>query len=571
MRKYRIYIALAAIVLSAFVAYGLFTSPKPQSSDSECFSAVRVAADLEVISKEHHSIEHPKNREVVCNYLFERLSGMGGEPKLYAYDSIGVFNDKKIDIENIYSQFEPTITYPEGVSSYVLLIAHYDSRFGVKRLEDTVYSYGAADDGYGCGVILESVSQALKYKKEWRQGIKVLFTDCEEWQMFGIKNAIEKNPELFENVGLVLNIDARGMKGPALLFETGTNNTKVMNLYADVAKHPYTYTFTSVVYKTMPNFTDYTLLKDSLPGLNFSVIDDRYHYHNDLDNYSNISLYAIQHYGAQIEPIMKEYLTGIEYRDVDYLKAEKDNISFTIPLLGIFNFSKGGYALLNAITLALFCLAFCFSILSGRIHSGRVFKTMGRIFLFTLIIFALGYLLSWISSKLLGRYFILFGDVKGGEFYNTAMIVIVALLAVISLWCYLLKRRKAANLVSSTAIRKSAAASGVTKYSLEIFYGTMLVLLVLSAVSYFAIGENFFFIIPLLIGSVSLILWRLFKLRSVLLIAVIVILLHAFSFCYVIGIALTIEGLYAVLLLAFLYIMTVIPLIDLYSRKEKTI
>jgi Zn-dependent M28 family amino/carboxypeptidase len=51
---------------------------------------------------------------------------------------------------------------------------------------DTVWSYGAADDGYGIGVILETVSLALKNRTEWKQGIKVLFTDAEEPGMKGM-------------------------------------------------------------------------------------------------------------------------------------------------------------------------------------------------------------------------------------------------------------------------------------------------------------------------------------------------------------------------------------------------
>ena len=86
--------------------------------------------------------------------------------------------------------------------------------------QDTVWSYGAADDGYGVGVILETVSQALKQRSDWKQGVKVLFTDAEEVGMMGMTAIWENNREVFDNVGLMINIEARGPGVPALLIDT---------------------------------------------------------------------------------------------------------------------------------------------------------------------------------------------------------------------------------------------------------------------------------------------------------------------------------------------------------------
>ena len=168
-----------------------------------------------------------------------------------------------------------------------------------------MWSYGAADDGYGVGVSLETVSEALEFREDWKQGIKVLFTDAEEVGMMGMTALWENDPQVFDNVGLMINVEARGPWGPALLFEACPGNEKVMELYADAAKYPYTYSLTTVVYNFMPNFTDFTIVKDSIPGLNFSTIVDVNHYHTDLDNFSNINPKSIQHYGEQILPIVE--------------------------------------------------------------------------------------------------------------------------------------------------------------------------------------------------------------------------------------------------------------------------
>ena len=42
---------------------------------------------------------------------------------------------------------------------------------------------------------------------------------------------MNQNFELYKNVNFVVNLEARGIKGPALMFETSSNNEKVIDLY----------------------------------------------------------------------------------------------------------------------------------------------------------------------------------------------------------------------------------------------------------------------------------------------------------------------------------------------------
>ena len=70
-----------------------------------------------------------------------------------------------------------------------------------------------------------------------------------------------------------------------------------------------------MVYQRMPNGTDFNIVRDSIPGFNFSPVADINHYHTDLDNIDNISPKTIRHYGEQITPIIREYLTNDEYAD----------------------------------------------------------------------------------------------------------------------------------------------------------------------------------------------------------------------------------------------------------------
>ena len=247
----------------------------------------------------------------------------------------------------------------------------------------------------------------------------------------------------------------------------------------------------------MPNFTDFTPLKNKYPGMNFSNLDDINHYHTDLDNYDNISLHTIQHFGAQLEPIIEEYLTNHEYRDPKALVSDKSSVAFTIPAIGLLSFSKGGYLLANSIVLALFCLIFVFAVISGRIRPIKVLIASAKLFLWAIVAFGIGELIAWLICLITGAKFSFMGIVRGVQFDEWVMIGTAVITALIVLFCFITGRKRSADRISATAIRKSAAASGATKYSYNLLYGSMLLLLLLSAILLLIIGENFFFVLPL--------------------------------------------------------------------------
>ncbi len=566
MNRFRPLVLLAAVVMTGLLAYGLLTRPSAKGSDYEGFSAARVADDIEIMSKEHHSVAHPEERAEVREYLIGRLNELGADTVMtFGYDSLVGPQNKHVeytfDAVNVLAEFSPAVRMADP--TYLLLVAHYDSRYSQPMPKDTVWSYGAADDGYGVGVILETVKQALDSRKEWRQGIKVLFTDAEEVGMMGMKAAWENDRQIFDNVGFMINLEARGPWGPALLFETSPGNEKVMELYADAAKSPFTYSLTTVVYTFMPNFTDFTIVKDEIPGMNFSTIADVNHYHTDLDNFSNISEKSIQHYGAQVVPVVQEYLTNEAYSDRDYFRAEDDTVNFTVPVLGLFNFSKGIYKVINAVVFVLFLLALAFEGLRGRLKAMGVFKMSLSVLGAALGVLALGEGIAYVCALTAGAKFKPFGVIHGIMFDNIAMIASVVLMALACVWVYWTGRKKAVHKAAGS-MRASAAANAVAKHADNVLFGVLSLMLVLSAVLLFTIGENLMFFIPLTCAAVAMILYRLISWKIWLLAAIALILLHAFSFLYALAMALTIGAFGAVAMLAFLDLMVLIPLADMY-------
>ena len=570
MSRFRPLILSVVIIAMGLLSYGILTQPSPKSKDAEGFSAARVAADIEVISKDHHSVAHPQERAEVREYLVSRLEELGADDvRIFRYDSLVGPQNKHVvytfDAYDVLAEFPPLAASDD--TTYMMMVAHYDSRYSQPMPKDTVWSYGAADDGYGVGVVLETLGQVLKQRQDWKQGVKVLFTDAEEVGMMGMKAIWENDREVFDNVGLMINLEARGPWGPALLFETCPGNEKVMDLYADAAKYPYTYSLTTVVYGFMPNFTDFTIVKDEIPGMNFSTIADINHYHTDLDNFSNISEKSIQHYGAQVVPVSLAYLTG-DYADVDALKSDKDTVNFTVPGLGLFNFSKTFYLILNLVTALFFLLLFGFEIIRGRLAAANAFKISGIVLCVAIGVLALGELVGYVSALVAGARFKPFGIVVGVPFDNVAMIVSTVILAAVTALIYLSVRRKAIR-QTAASMRHSAGVAAAARNAYGVLYGTLFLMFVLSLVLVFALGENLMFFIPLFCTVIAMILWHVTSLKFWLLAAIAFIILHAFSFLYALAMALTIGAYGAVAMLAFCDFMVLIPLADLYLTERK--
>ena len=574
MNKIRpILLALVGVV-AGLLAYGVLTVPTPKTADAEGFSSARVVKDIEVISKEHHSVAHPEERAAVREYLISRLHQLGADTvQVYSYDSLVGPKNRHVeyvfDAHNIVADFAP-LTASENKPTELLFVAHYDSRYSQPFARDTVWSYGAADDGYGVGVILETVSQLLKNRSEWKQGVKVLFTDAEEVGMMGMTAIWENNREVFENVGLMVNIEARGTWGPVLLFEACPGNEKVLDLYASTSKYPYTYSLTTVVYNFMPNFTDFTIVKDSIPGLNFSNISDVNHYHTHLDNFSNISEKTIQHYGEQVLPLAQAYVTGEEYSDVNAMKADKDAVNFTIPALGLFNFSKIGYTIVSVVIFVLFLLLFGIEGVRGRIKATKVLAKSAAVLGFALVALIAGELVALVCGKIAGVAFKPFGVMQGLGFDNAAMVASVVLMVIVSIVVYMSARAKAVR-ATSGSMRASASLNAAKNHAFNALYGSLALVFILGVVALIALGENMMFLIPLAFATVAMILYHLTNLRIWLVAAVGLILLHALSFYFALSMALTIGALGAVMMLAFFDVMILIPLADLYlipNRKK---
>ncbi|PZR73662.1 MAG: hypothetical protein DLM73_09905 [Chthoniobacterales bacterium] len=285
---------LAVIITSGLALYG--TRPPPALTTLaplDVFSAERAMTHLQQIAKQPHPIG---SNDQVRDYLVENLLRLGGDVQVER--TIGSAQRGRIlnsgIVQNIVATFRG-----QSNNRAVMLVAHYDS---------VAEGPGAADDGAGVIVILETI-RALQAGPPLKNDLVVLFSDGEEARgLFGAQAFAADHRELADRIGLMLNLEARGSSGPALMFETSNDNGALIREFARAAPYPMASSLMASVYKLLPNDTDFTPLKAAgLSGLNFAFLETFQNYHSRLDSIENLDKQSVQHMGANVLALARHF------------------------------------------------------------------------------------------------------------------------------------------------------------------------------------------------------------------------------------------------------------------------
>jgi hypothetical protein len=295
-RSVLIFISVIAIILGTiFVSLLQLQSPKvvPASDATTVFSADRAFSYLEDFAVAPHPLGS-KEHDRVRDYLVEVLEELGVNPEIQKANSLHDTGSWIAGgtIENIVAKIEGT-----NSSKAIMLVAHYDSVPG---------GPGVSDDGAGVSAILETV-RALKEMKPLENDVIILLTDGEENGMLGAKAFVEEHP-LVEDIGLVLNFEARGNEGPSFMFETSDQNGWFVKEFVEAAPTPVAHSFIYNLYKLMPNDTDLTVFKAAgLNGLNFAFGEGLGHYNTTSDNLQELSKESLQHHGEYMLSLVRHF------------------------------------------------------------------------------------------------------------------------------------------------------------------------------------------------------------------------------------------------------------------------
>ncbi len=536
-------ILFLSIILSIVLGVTSLYTPRPKSEDSG-FSTEIAKEHIKEISKEVHSIQEPEALGRVREYILNELKELGLEPEVFTYEGVESSKGGIYDINNIYAKIDGK-NGEDG--SYIMLASHYDSS-PKKRSGEDGESKGAADAGYGVSTILEIVRIIKESGQELENGIKILITDGEEMGLMGAKEEMNNNFDLYENVNFVVNLEARGIKGPALMFETSNNNKKVIDLYKK-ANLPVSYSLAADVYNKMPNGSDFTEFKNAgLPGINFAVLNDLDYYHTKNDNYDNISDTSIQHYGEQVLPIVQEYVYNAKYGQADYFQSNQNSVFFTLLPNVFINYTSLIATILAVISL----IALVVIMRNLKVNAKMVVKWIAVWTGLALASTAIGIAISYIISMVSGIEFKItyMPRITGSDFIVLMAVILTSVLVA------LLSKKLAKNREDLESMLFGG-----------LWFNEFLLVIFMIALP----GGSYLFLWPVIMTLISIILTKKFKNQNMLLIATMFTIVMYVPVIYNIYIALTIGALGVVMLLTLMSLSTIVPLVLNVSMENENV
>lgn len=280
-------LALPLTLAAAFlIAAWAEMTPAPQPAGATGFSAERAMDTIRTISAKPHVSGSPEAARV-RDWLAGELRKAGLEVEIqHAFavrQSVKWPGILAAPVDNVIA----VLPGKGRTTPAVALMAHYDA---------VPYSFGASDDGAGTAVTLDTAQQMARGPQPKRD-VVFLFTDGEELGLLGA-TAFFKEHRLAKNVGIVVNVEARGSAGRATMFQTSPGNAGLIRLWAAHAPHPAGSSLTDAIYKLLPNDTDLSVSLDAgIAGINSAFVGGQFDYHNPTDSAANIDRGSLQHLG----------------------------------------------------------------------------------------------------------------------------------------------------------------------------------------------------------------------------------------------------------------------------------
>jgi hypothetical protein len=314
--------ALAAIIALALIGFAAVRSVEPPaalgaSAPPSRFSAGRAFDQVQAIA----SVPHPVGsaaQDRVRDHLVTTLRGLGLSPEVQdtvspegAELSASAGGISLAHVRNV-------ITVIPGTASTgrLFLVAHYDS---------VQTGPGGNDDAAGVATVLET-ARALANGPKLRNDVVLVLTDAEEACLCGAAAFVHQSP-LARGGGVVLNLEARGSSGPAIMFETSDHNQKLVDAYAHTPE-PVGTSFAVEIYRLLPNDTDFTPFRlAGFRGLNSAYIDGAAVYHAPTDLPSSMDRDSLQHHGDNALALARE----LGDDDLTRLGSDEDATYFPAP------------------------------------------------------------------------------------------------------------------------------------------------------------------------------------------------------------------------------------------------
>lgn len=397
---------LALICFSAlsYLCVRAMQPPKalPEDAPASEFSSGRAMKHLGVIAQRPHPMGSIES-ENVRNYLINELASLGMTPEVQRTTVVSHWAKQRGFTLVPAATVINVLARMKGIDNTkaLLLVAHYDS---------VPTAPGASDDGAAVAAILETL-RALKAGPSLKNDVICLFTDGEEVGLFGAKAFVDEHPWA-KDVGVVLNLEARGASGPSFMFETSENNGWLIQEFARAAPYPVASSLMYEIYKRMPNDTDMTVFKAAgYSGLNFSYVDSLNHYHTLLDSVSEIDERSIQHHGSYALALARHF------GNIDLTKTKATNAVYFNVFGGLVHYSQSWVWPLTVLAVLLYLTIMAVALRQKRVTISSC--TRGALaLLLSLVSAAILVTLVW---RIIGWLHHGYGWIPYGDTYNSGL------------------------------------------------------------------------------------------------------------------------------------------------------
>jgi hypothetical protein len=269
------------------------TAPAGPDAPTEAFSATRAMTQISAIADDPRPVGSPEHSNARA-HLIDQLESLGWRTQVQ--ESIGMYDFGADGTQSIAAVANVIATKPGTASTgTVLLAAHYDTVAG---------SPGAADDGIGVGVLLET-ARALSTASAPRNTIMILLTDGEEVGLLGAEAFVrERAKELGTTV--VVNHEARGAGGAPMTFRMSSPNSQLVEALAE-APGAFADSSSEASFEALPNNTDFTPFEQAgLYGYDTTIVADGALYHSPLDDPAHLSAASLQQMGDTTLALTRE-------------------------------------------------------------------------------------------------------------------------------------------------------------------------------------------------------------------------------------------------------------------------
>ncbi len=287
----------AILALFFFRALPLQLDPVRSSNTVEQFDTGRA---MERIARVLDGAPHPVDSnelDGIRERLLAEIRSLGYEPEVFTAPACR----GSITGSAIRCASTSNIVFRAGQQTgpALLLTAHCDS---------VEASPGFGDDGIGVAVWLE-VAHHLKQDPPDRP-VVFLITDGEEVALLGAQAFVAADAYGID-VGRIINLEARGVRGPAMMFETSHPNAAIVSDWAKNGARPFSNSMMTAVYELLPNSTDLTVhLEKMYPGINIAIGDGLEFYHTPGDSLANLDRRSVQHMGDQALGATRAFLAA---------------------------------------------------------------------------------------------------------------------------------------------------------------------------------------------------------------------------------------------------------------------